>query len=34
LIAAHALSVNAALVSADAEFARVPGLNLENWLEP
>ena len=33
LIAAHALALDAALVSADAAFARVPGLRLENWLE-
>jgi len=33
LIAAHALALNATLVSADAAFARVPGLRLENWLE-
>ena len=32
LIAAHALSVDATLVSADAEFLRVPGLRVENWL--
>jgi tRNA(fMet)-specific endonuclease VapC len=32
LIAAHALALDAALVSADAAFARVPGLRLENWL--
>jgi tRNA(fMet)-specific endonuclease VapC len=32
LIAAHALALGATLVSADAEFARVPGLKLENWL--
>ena len=32
LIAAHALAVNATLVSADAEFLRVPGLQVENWL--
>ena len=32
LIAAHALTVNATLVSADAAFARVPGLQVENWL--
>lgn len=32
LIAAHALALGATLVSADAEFARVPGLQLENWL--
>jgi tRNA(fMet)-specific endonuclease VapC len=33
LIAAHALSLNAILVSADAAFARVPGLQVANWLE-
>ena len=33
LIAAHALALEATLVSADAEFQRVPGLKLENWLE-
>lgn len=32
LIAAHALALGAILVSADAAFARVPGLMLENWL--
>jgi tRNA(fMet)-specific endonuclease VapC len=32
LIAAHALALNATLVSADAEFLRVPGLTVENWL--
>lgn len=32
LIAAHALAVDATLVSADAEFLRVPGLLVENWL--
>jgi tRNA(fMet)-specific endonuclease VapC len=32
LIAAHALALDATLVSADAEFARIPGLALENWL--
>ena len=32
LIAAHALALDATLVSADTEFARVPGLRLENWL--
>ena len=32
LIAAHALAVDATLVSADAEFRRVPGLRVENWL--
>lgn len=33
LIAAHALAMDAALVSADVAFTRVPGLRLENWLE-
>ncbi len=33
LIAAHALAVNATLVTGDAEFLRVPGLRVENWLE-
>ena len=32
LIAAQALALDATLVSGDAEFARVPGLKLENWL--
>ena len=32
LIASHALATNATLVSADAEFLRVPGLRVENWL--
>ena len=32
LIAAQALTINATLVSADAEFLRVPGLQVENWL--
>ena len=32
LIAAHALALGATLVSGDAEFQRVPGLRLENWL--
>ncbi len=32
LIAAHALALGATLVSADAAFARIPGLKLENWL--
>jgi tRNA(fMet)-specific endonuclease VapC len=31
-IAAHALTIDATLVSADAEFLRVPGLRVENWL--
>jgi tRNA(fMet)-specific endonuclease VapC len=34
LIAAQALSLGAILVSADAEFTRVPGLRVENWLHP
>jgi tRNA(fMet)-specific endonuclease VapC len=34
LIAAHALSLGATLVSADVEFARIPGLQVENWLRP
>ena len=33
-IAAHALALGATLVSADAEFMRVPGLKVENWLSP
>lgn len=32
LIAAQALALDATLVSADAAFARIPGLKLENWL--
>lgn len=32
LIAAHALALDAILVSADTDFARIPGLKLENWL--
>ena len=31
-IAAHALALGATLVTADAEFARIPGLQVENWL--
>ncbi len=34
LIAAHALALSATLVSANAEFTRVPGLKVENWLSP
>jgi len=34
LIAAHALALDATLVTADAEFLRVPGLKVENWLIP
>ncbi len=34
MIAAHALSLDASLVSHNTrEFARVPGLRLENWAE-
>jgi tRNA(fMet)-specific endonuclease VapC len=33
LIAAHALALGATLVSGDSEFARVPGLTVENWLQ-
>jgi tRNA(fMet)-specific endonuclease VapC len=32
LIAAHALALGATLITADAEFSRVLGLALENWL--
>ncbi len=34
LIAAHALTLGATLVSGDADFSRVPGLMVENWLQP
>ncbi|UXH79962.1 PIN domain-containing protein [Roseateles amylovorans] len=34
LIAAHALSRDATLVSRDHGFARVPGLKLESWQHP
>jgi len=35
LIAAHALSLNATLVTNNSkEFERVPGLRLENWVQP
>ena len=33
LIAAHALSLGAILITADAEFTRVPELKVENWLQ-
>ena len=33
LIAAHALAIGATLVTANAEFTRVPGLRVENWLQ-
>ena len=32
LIAAHAMALSAILVSADTEFLRIPGLQVENWL--
>lgn len=32
LIASHALTLGCTLVTADAAFARVPGLVVENWL--
>ena len=34
LIAAHALALDATLVSGDAAFDRVAGLRVENWLQP
>ena len=35
LIAAHALSIDATVVTANVrEFKRVPGLRVENWLAP
>ncbi len=34
LIAAHALALGATLVTADSKFTRVPGLQVENWLQP
>jgi tRNA(fMet)-specific endonuclease VapC len=33
-IAAHALALGATLVTADSEFTLVPGLRVENWLQP
>jgi tRNA(fMet)-specific endonuclease VapC len=33
-IAAHALALGATLVTADADFSCVPGLQVENWLQP
>jgi len=33
-MAAHALALGATLVTADTEFTRVPGLKIENWLQP
>ena len=33
LIAAHALAMGATFVAVDAEFSRVPGLKVENWLQ-
>lgn len=32
-IAAHALALGATLISSDVEFERVPGLQVENWLQ-
>lgn len=32
LIAAHALALGAILVSTDAAFSRIPGLQVENWM--
>lgn len=34
LIAAHALALDATLVSGDEAFGRVAGLRVENWLRP
>jgi tRNA(fMet)-specific endonuclease VapC len=35
LIAAHALALDLTLVTTNVEeFARVPGLRIENWLAP
>jgi len=34
LIAAHALALGATLVSGDSELTRIPGLQVENWLQP
>jgi predicted nucleic acid-binding protein len=34
LITAHALALDATLVTADEEYRRVPGLKAENWLGP
>ncbi len=34
LIAAHALALGATLVTTNAEFTRVPGLQVANWLQP
>jgi len=33
LIAGHALALGCVLVTADADFKRVPGLRTENWLK-
>lgn len=33
LIAAHAHALSLTLVTADAEFSRIPNLQVENWLE-
>jgi tRNA(fMet)-specific endonuclease VapC len=34
LIASHALALGATLVTADAEFTRVPELQVDNWMLP
>ena len=34
LIAAAALALGATLITADVEFTHVPGLQIENWLQP
>jgi len=34
LIAAHALSLGATLISSDSAFKRIPGLKVENWTKP
>lgn len=34
LIAAHAMALDATLVTGDKDFQRIPGLKLDNWIEP
>lgn len=34
MIAAHALAIDATLVSSDAIFSRISDLRIENWMEP
>ena len=34
MIAAHALAIDATLVTSDAIFARIPSLKIENWMDP